>query len=100
MRNLLSFVVFAAAAAQAQTQLTVYNDKFAAVKETRKLTLARGENESRLTDITAHHEPESVIVRALRQAESVRILEQNGMSLFAPLLLSPARFRSWERLSL
>jgi hypothetical protein len=77
MRCLLFFLVLAVATAQAQTQLTVYNDNFAAVKETRKLALSRGENEIRVTDITAHLEPESVIVRALRQADSVRILEQN-----------------------
>ena len=77
MRCLLFFLVLAVATAQAQTQLTVYNDNFAAVKQTRTLTLTRGENEIRVTDITAHLEPESVIVRALRQADSVRILEQN-----------------------
>ncbi len=77
MRYLLFSVVLAVATAQAQTQLTVYNDNFAAVKETRKLALSRGENEIRVADITAHLEPESVIVRALRQADSVRILEQN-----------------------
>ena len=77
MRCLLFFLVLAVATAQAQTQLTVYNDNFAAVKQTRTLTLTRGENEIRVSDITAHLEPESVIVRALRQADSVRILEQN-----------------------
>ena len=77
MRCLLFFLVLAVATAHAQTQLTVYNDNFAAVKQTRTLTLTRGENEIRITDITAHLEPESVIVRALRQADSVRILEQN-----------------------
>jgi hypothetical protein len=70
-------VVFAAATAAAQTQLTVYNQNFAAVKEMRTLELANGENEVRLTDITAHLEPESVVLRALRQPDSIRILEQN-----------------------
>ncbi len=61
----------------AQTQLTVYNQNFASVKETRTLRLTRGENEVRVTDITAHLEPESVVLRALRRPDSIRILEQN-----------------------
>jgi hypothetical protein len=92
MRYLL-FSIVLAVAAQAQTQLTIYSDNFAAVKQTRTLTLARGENEIRVTDITAHLEPESVIVRTLRQADSVRIIEQNYESdpLSQGLLL-----RKWE----
>ena len=61
----------------AQTQLTVYNQNFASVKETRTLRLNRGENEIRVADITAHLEPESVVLRALRRPDSIRILEQN-----------------------
>jgi hypothetical protein len=61
----------------AQTQLTVYNQNFATVKERRTLKLSRGENEIRMTDITAHLEPASVVLRALRQPDSIRILEQN-----------------------
>ena len=60
----------------AQTQLTVYNQNFAAVKERRVLDLTRGENEVRVTDITAHLEPESVVLRHLRQPDSIKILEQ------------------------
>ena len=61
----------------AQTQLTVYNQNFAAVKENRTFGLVRGENEVRVSDITAHLEPESVVLRHLRQPDSIRILEQN-----------------------
>lgn len=63
--------------ASAHTQLTVYNQNFAAVKEVRNLELEEGENEVRVTDITAHLEPESVVLRELHQPDSVRILEQN-----------------------
>jgi hypothetical protein len=63
--------------ASGRTQLTVYNQNFAAVKETRNLELAEGENEIRVTDITAHLEPESVVLHELHQPDSVRILEQN-----------------------
>jgi len=65
------------AKASAQTQLTVYNQNFAAVKEVRTLDLGQGENEARVTDITAHLEPESVVLRELHAPDSIRILEQN-----------------------
>ena len=77
MRTLLLAVPLLAAALSAQTQLTIYNQNFAAVKETRALDLTKGENEIRVTDITAHLEPESVILRDLRLPDSIRILEQN-----------------------
>jgi hypothetical protein len=77
MRTLLLAAPLVAAALSAQTQLTIYNQNFAAVKETRALDLTKGENEIRVTDITAHLEPESVILRDLRLPDSIRILEQN-----------------------
>ena len=61
----------------AQTQLTIYNQNFATVKETRTLELQRGENEVRVTDITAHLEPDSVVVRDLKRPDALRVLEQN-----------------------
>jgi hypothetical protein len=75
--KLLLCAVLLAAAASAQTQLTIYNQNFATVKEKRTLTLAKGESEIRMTDITAHLEPESVILRALRRPDTIQILEQN-----------------------
>ena len=63
--------------ASAHTQLTVYNQNFAAVKEVRNLELEQGENEVRVTDITAHVEPESVVIRDLTNPDSLQILEQN-----------------------
>ena len=77
MRSLPLVAVLVVSAANAQTQLTVYNQNFAAVKENRTLELSQGENEVRVTDITAHLEPESVVLRELRQPDSIRILEQN-----------------------
>src|SRR5437773_7729615 len=70
MRTLPLVAVLVVSAANAQTQLTVYNQNFAAVKEVRTLELAKGENEVRVTDITAHLEPESVVLRELRQPDS------------------------------
>src|SRR3990172_4765526 len=77
MRSLLLFLLFAASTANAQTQLTVYNQNFATVKEKRTLELTKGQNEVRVSDITAHLEPESVVLRHLRQPGSIQILEQN-----------------------
>ena len=77
MRFPLMLAVLAASSVCAQTQLTVYNQNFAAVKEKRTLELAKGANEVRVTDITAHLEPESVVLRDLRRPDSVQILEQN-----------------------
>jgi hypothetical protein len=77
MRFLRPAIFLAAGMACAQTQLTVYNQNFATVKEKRTLNLARGENEIRVSDITAHLEPESVVLRDLRQPDAIRILEQN-----------------------
>jgi hypothetical protein len=90
MKSLLLAAPLMAGALCAQTQLTIYNQNFAAVKETRALQLTEGENEIRVTDITAHLEPESVILRDLRQPDSIRILEQNYESdpLSEGLLLS------------
>lgn len=61
----------------AQTHLTVYNENFATVKETRTLDLKKGESEVRVSDITAHLEPDSVILRDLEEPDAIRILEQN-----------------------
>lgn len=77
MRYLLLATILAAGPATAQTQLTIYNQNFATVKESRNLTLEKGESEIRITDITAHLEPESVILRELRRPDAIQILEQN-----------------------
>jgi hypothetical protein len=79
MRAFLVFVMLVAAVtvARAQTQLTIYNQNFATVKEARTLELKKGENEVRVTDITAHLEPDSVVLRDLKQPDALQILEQN-----------------------
>ncbi len=76
-RLLAAVALLVAAPVLAQTQLTVYNRDFATVKETRTLALKEGENEVRLSDITAHLEPDSVILRDLKDPAAIRILEQN-----------------------
>ncbi len=77
MRSLFLAAVLAIGVASAQTQLTIYNQNFAAVKEQRIFELKQGENEVRVTDITAHLEPDSVVLRDRKQPDSIQILEQN-----------------------
>ncbi len=78
MKNILTLAtLLAAAPVLAQTQLTIYNQNFATVKERRTMDLREGESEVRVTDITAHLEPDSVILRDLLDPDAIRILEQN-----------------------
>ena len=77
MTRTLPLLLLTAAAAFSQTQLTIYNQNFAVVKERRSFNLKQGENELRVADLTAHLEPDSVVLRDLKQPGSIRILEQN-----------------------
>lgn len=70
-------LVLAPALAFAETQVTIYNQNFAVVKELLPLELKKGEQEVRVTDITAHLEPDSVIVRDVKEPGALTILEQN-----------------------
>src|SRR5215469_329628 len=57
--------------------LTVYNQKFAVVRQTLPLELKPGSNHVEVTDITGHLEPDSVILRPLDTSRHLQILEQN-----------------------
>ena len=63
--------------ALAEPSLTVYNQDFAVVRERLNLDLKRGSNEVSVTDITAHLEPDSVILRDPTGKRAIQILEQN-----------------------
>jgi hypothetical protein len=96
MRVFLTFVFLLASASagltqksQSQTEtkssaghddaaaLTIYNQSFAVVRQTLPLDLKSGTNQFEITDITAHLEPDSVILRDLKSGRDLRILEQN-----------------------
>jgi len=64
-------------AVMAQPSLTIYNQDFAVVRQPLSLELQRGANEVRVTDITAHMEADSVILRDPQGKRAIRILEQN-----------------------
>jgi hypothetical protein len=57
--------------------LTIYNQSFAVVRQTLPLDLKPGANQVDVTDITAHLEPDSVILRDLKSGRDLHILEQN-----------------------
>ena len=57
--------------------LTIYNQQFAVVRQKLPLDLRSGVNHVQVTDITAHLEPDSVILRPLDPGRHIQILEQN-----------------------
>jgi hypothetical protein len=61
----------------AQPSLTVYNQNFAVVRQELPLDLKAGVNNVRVTDITMHLEPDSVILRDPTGKHPVQVLEQN-----------------------
>ena len=70
--------------------LTIYNQRFAVVRQKLPLDLKSDLNYVQVTDITAHLEPDSVILRALDSGRHLQILEQNYRNdpVSQPLLLS------------
>jgi len=69
--------LFTACSALAEPSLTIYNQNFAVVRDNLNLDLSKGINEVRVTDITAHLEPDSVILRDPKGKRAIQILEQN-----------------------
>lgn len=57
--------------------LTIYNQSFAVVRQTLPLDLKAGANQVEITEITAHLEPDSVILRDPKTGRDLHILEQN-----------------------
>src|SRR5262249_25119235 len=57
--------------------LTIYNQSFAVVRQMLPADLKSGTNPVEVTDITAHLEPDSVILRDPRSGRDLHILEQN-----------------------
>jgi len=57
--------------------VTVYNDQFAIVKDTRSASLDGGRSDLYFTDVSANIETETVTFKALTNPESVKVFEQN-----------------------
>jgi hypothetical protein len=73
-----------------QPSLTIYNQNFAVVRQELPLELKSGVNSVRVTDITMHLEPDSVILRDPTGKQFIQVLEQNYRAdpLSEALLLS------------
>src|SRR5205814_7820606 len=73
-----------------QPSLTIYNQNFAVVRQELPLELNSGVNSVRVTDITMHLEPDSVILRDPSGKQPIQVLEQNYRAdpISEPLLLS------------
>jgi hypothetical protein len=72
-----SFLLFilTGTATAAEPSLTLYNQQFAVIREQIKLPVPKGITTLSFDGITAHLEPESVILR--EPAGALRVLEQN-----------------------
>lgn len=78
----------ALAAAPSSTELTVYNQGFALVKEERELTLRNGEQEIAIEDVAAQIESNSVGIVSLSKPGSFTVLEQNyKFDLISPIAI-------------
>jgi hypothetical protein len=74
--TIVSFLICCSVSA-AEPSLTIYNQDFAVVREQLNLDLKKGTNEVQFTDITAHLEPDSVVLRDPKGKKEIQILEQN-----------------------
>ena len=70
-------ILTGATGAGAEPALTIYNQNFAVVRDTVPLDLKQGESGVRFTNMTAHLEPDSVILRDPTGRTKLQILEQN-----------------------
>lgn len=76
------------ASAPLGTEITVYNQGFALVKEARALTLSQGRQEVRIEDVAAKIEPTSVSIRNPKNPKAFQVLEQNyQFDLISPLAI-------------
>jgi hypothetical protein len=57
--------------------LTIYNQNFAVIRQELPLDLKSGVNSVRVTEITMHLEPDSVILRDPTGKQPIQVLEQN-----------------------
>jgi hypothetical protein len=74
--SLLLVPLWAAEPSAEPPSLTIYNQQFAVVRQTIPLQLNGGVTHVSFNDITAHAEPDSVVLRDL-QGGNLRVLEQN-----------------------
>jgi hypothetical protein len=84
----IPILVAAIATAPISNEVTVYNQGFGLIKETRNLTLKAGRQTVAVEDVASMIEPSSVSIRSLRDKGSIRVLEQNYQyDLISPLAI-------------
>ncbi|MDR1191110.1 MAG: hypothetical protein LBK60_05505, partial [Verrucomicrobiales bacterium] len=69
--------IISMSASAAEPSLTLYNQQFAVVREQVALPVAQGVSEVACSEITAHVEPESVVLRDASGQAALTVLEQN-----------------------
>lgn len=74
---MLTLIAAIAATAPISSELTVYNQGFALVKEQRNLDLKTGTQTVAVEDVASLIEPNSVSIQSLTEKGSFRVLEQN-----------------------
>lgn len=81
MKSLIWAVLVVSSTLAAQTapntSLTIYNQNFGLVRQRITLDLNAGANEVHFADVTAHLEPDSVLLRDPLRLHSLQVLEQN-----------------------
>jgi hypothetical protein len=65
------------ATSREKVAITVYNQNFGLVREIRTIELAEGRVALEYADVSAHIQPETVALKALDDASSLSVLEQN-----------------------
>jgi len=73
---LLFLMTVEAVAGIKDTQLTIYSQNLALVKQTREFVLKKGENKLSFTGISPQFDPTSVVIRSLAAPEKLTVLEQ------------------------
>src|SRR5262249_61045457 len=71
-------VGFTGVASGADPALTIYNQNFAVIREILPVDLKAGNNTLSFSGVTAHVEPDSVILRDPAGRQSGQVLEQNS----------------------
>jgi hypothetical protein len=66
-----------ASAAAGGTEVTIYNQGFGLVKETRQFDLKQGRQTVSVEDVAAMIEPSSVGIKSITDSNSIEVLEQN-----------------------
>src|SRR5438128_1116768 len=64
-------------ASSTEPSLTIYNQNFAVIRQNLPLDLHEGANAVRFTDVTAHAETDSVILRDPAGSRRLQVLEQS-----------------------